>query len=210
MVRTGGQIYVISDPLTLDIVLDHCYDVFGRLYETYAWKVRQYPGAKTWWSAEIAWERSIVRSFRHRFKKERDPVERLVRRDTYCSVLKKYKCHIGKAKDSAIRKFCDENTRKFLFSDPYKLAFQKLRSVLSIPPLLCPDGTYTTSPEQSAGLLLRAQIRQDDPASDSEVHVRERELVSSPYRDVPNDVEFRAGGGCDGSVYESPFCFRFR
>lgn len=60
---------------------------------------------------------------------------------------------------------------------------------MSIPPLLCPDGSYT-SPEESARLLLRAQIRQDDPASDSEDHVRERALLSSPYPDVPNDVEF--------------------
>lgn len=126
---------------------------------------------------------TVPLSFRRRFQRERDPVERLVRRDIYYSALRKYKCHIAKAKDSAIRKFCDENTRKCLFSEPYKLAFQKLRSVLS--PLLRPDGTYTASPEQSAGLLLGVQIRQDDAASDSAVHIREREL---PY--PANDVEF--------------------
>lgn len=78
--------------------------MFCRLYETYAWKVRQFPGTKTWWSGEIARERAIVRSFRRRFQRERDPVERLVRRDTYYSALRIYKCHIAKAKDSAIRK----------------------------------------------------------------------------------------------------------
>lgn len=182
----------ISNPYTLDLVVEHFYHIYNALYKANTQNAKQYPKAKPWWTDDIARERSWVRSLRRRFQRERDATERLVRRDIYYSALQKYKCHIAKAKDSALRQFCDENTRKFLFSEPFKLAFGKFRSQISIPPLQKPDGCFTSSPEESVSLLLGVHIRQDVVSSDDDDHLRERAVASLPYPDRADDKPFTA------------------
>lgn len=206
----------IADPVSLDLIVDHFYDLYGTLCRENVQTARLYPQAKPWWSDDIARQRSQVRSLRRSFQRSRDPAERLVRRDVYYSALQKYRCAIAQAKDASVRKFCTDNTEKFLFGDPFKLAFGKFRTPITLPPLDTSDGLRTTSQLESARVLLSAHMPRDDASTDDPVHAAERALAETPYfsnlRDTPftvtevretvRSMRVRSAPGLDGLTPE--------
>lgn len=123
----------IQDPSTLDLILDHFYDVFRQLRAANMQNVRFTTNSKIWWTDDIARERSFVRGLRRWFQRTRDPSERLVRRDIYYSALRKFGARIARAKEVALRNFSNEQSKKCLFGDIFKLAFNKLRSPVCLP-----------------------------------------------------------------------------
>ncbi|KAH9367193.1 hypothetical protein HPB48_006121 [Haemaphysalis longicornis] len=124
------------------------------------------------------------------FQRTRDQTERLVRRDTYYSAFRKFRARSAQAKEVALRKISNEQTKKCLFGDPFKLAFNKFRPPVCLPSLLCPDGTQTVSQAHSARVSLDAQIRKDSPQTDIVEHAQEREVAAQPYPKTPHDIPF--------------------
>ncbi|KAH7941621.1 hypothetical protein HPB49_015533 [Dermacentor silvarum] len=120
----------------------------------------------------------------------RDPDLRGVFRQQYARASAIYKRNIRSAKESFDKTLCDELTRKHLFGQPFKLAFDKLRPATHLPPLEGVDGTATSSVLGSAALLLLTHVATDDPAGDSDLHRCIRRVVGGAYPRVPDDLPF--------------------
>ncbi|KAH7986374.1 hypothetical protein HPB49_025988 [Dermacentor silvarum] len=208
-----------SSGLVLDMIVNKFYNLYDALHRANLRTVKaRGPRANAWWTPELAVERSRVRALRRRMQGTRDPDLRGVFRQQYARASAIYKRNIRSAKASFDKTLCDELTRKHLFGQPFKLAFDKLRPATHLPPLEGVDGTATSSVLGSAALLLRTHVATDNPAGDSDLHRCIRRVVGAAYPRAPDDLPFtpteiehavflgnpRAAPGLDGLTAIAP------
>ncbi|KAH7963863.1 hypothetical protein HPB52_023736 [Rhipicephalus sanguineus] len=143
-----------------------------------------------WWTPQLAAERRRVNAARRRFQRCKDDALRAVFRAHYSAILAAFRRATAQARDAYLRGFCNECSRKSVFSAPYNQAFGKVRVDQVLPPLIRPDGSMTTTHLESAALLLQTQVAVDDPTTDGPAHRAVRSYVSAPYVTQYQDVPF--------------------
>ncbi|KAH7970988.1 hypothetical protein HPB49_017597 [Dermacentor silvarum] len=151
--------------MTLDLVLEQFYSIYDALHKRNLRVVKPHAtSGNTWWTPQLAAERSRVRAMRRRLQRTRDRDLRYVFRLQYARAFACYKRNIRHIKDTFDRSLCQELTSRNLFGQPFKLAFAKLSPPTHLPPLIQSDGNLTSSVLNSAALLLRVHVGFDDPA----------------------------------------------
>ncbi|KAH7962823.1 hypothetical protein HPB52_018082 [Rhipicephalus sanguineus] len=127
----------------------------------------------------LALERKRVNASRRRFQRCKDDALRVMFRAQYSELLAAFRRATAQARESYMRGFCAECTRKSIFSTPYNQAFGKVRADQVLPPLVRPDGSYTATHLESASLLLQTQIAVDDRTTGAPPHRAIRPYTSA-------------------------------
>ncbi|KAH7960894.1 hypothetical protein HPB49_024420 [Dermacentor silvarum] len=167
----------------LEHVMKKFYLIFDRHVSRNLRVVKSGPHtANSWWTPELGTERSRVRAMRRRYQAARDPAVRAQLRAIFTRARGLYRKIIARAQEAALKRYCEESSRRSLFGAPFRTAFNKTRPPIVLPALLAPDGEKTTDVIQSAALLLRAQIPADDVALDSELHTKLRAVADGPAK----------------------------
>ncbi|KAH7963851.1 hypothetical protein HPB52_023724 [Rhipicephalus sanguineus] len=174
----------------LDLVLAQFYRVIDAHHRRHLRPVSRSRWGNPWWTPQLALERKRVNAARRRFQRCKDDALRAILRSRYSELLAAFRRATTQAREAYTRGFCDECSRKSVFSAPYNQAFGKVRVDQMLPPLVRPDGSRTTTHLESAALLLQTQVAVDDPATDGPDHRAVRAYVSAPYVTRDQDVPF--------------------
>ncbi|KAH7963800.1 hypothetical protein HPB52_022910 [Rhipicephalus sanguineus] len=161
----------------LDFVLTQFYQVMDAHHRKHLRPASHSRWGNPWWTPQLALERKRVNAARRRFQRCKDDALRAIFRSQYSGLLAAFRRTTAQAREAYMRGFCDECSRKSVFSAPYNQAFGKVRVDQVLPPLVRPDGSRTTTHLESAALLLQTQVAVDDPATDGP----DRSYVSAPY-----------------------------
>ncbi|KAH7933574.1 hypothetical protein HPB49_014029 [Dermacentor silvarum] len=130
---------------------------------------------------------------RRRFQRCRDTALRAVHKASYCAALAKFRRSIEREKDYAAKEKCTACSKRSLFAEPFKVAFDKANTRTVLPPLRLPDGGLTEGVLQSAQLLLDTLIARDNEALDEPCHMNIRQRLQQPYRTAFADCDFTKG-----------------
>lgn len=118
----------------LEHVLKKFYLIFDRHVSRNLRVVKSGPHtANSWWTPELGTERSRVRAMRRRYQAARDPAVRAQLRAIFTRARGLYRKNIAWAQEAALKRYCEECSRRSLFGAPFRTAFTK-RGRLSFCP----------------------------------------------------------------------------
>lgn len=176
----NNTVFINFSPLQIENTLNIFYTHFSKWVKKCERNVKNKGQVTPWWSEELRVTRLRVNAHRRRYQRCYNSEIRLIYKRQYYDFKNIYKDIILSAKINSWRNFCFETTKKSLFSVPYKLAFNKIKSPVIIPPIKKPDQSCTTSHYNSIEYILETLFKQDDMSSDSVLLTNIRNTMNSP------------------------------
>lgn len=179
----------INSLFQLKVIISIFYHKFNAYRKKYMRNVKAKHKPHPWWNAELEIMRKKVRALRRRYQRCKNATLRTTFKKAYYDFLQEYKDEISKAKESSWQCFCTENTKQNVFGVPYKIAFEKIKTPLIIPPIQKGDGTLTTSTMESLTLIINCLFQKDN----SEIDTPEQDVIRSNIMldtNSPDDLYF--------------------
>lgn len=171
----------ITSSFQLQIILNIFYDKLSAYRKKCIRNVKQKHKAHPWWTPELDITRKKVRALRRRYQRSKNPELKQIFKRAYYEFLQEYKIDITNAKENSWQNFCTDNTKQNIFGLPYKIAFEKMRKPLIIPPILKEDGTLTSNVIQSLTEIMKCLFQKDNIENDTPV---QKELRISINRNI--------------------------
>jgi ribonuclease HI len=147
------------------------------------------PKSKPWWTPELTQQRRSVNRLRRIFQRTRDPVLRESRRQTYSAASNIYKDAIVLSKLSAFKEFVTVSSDSDPWGPIYKMLSSKGKGKAPLKPIERPDGTLTTSEEETIRELLSAYFPQDSTCGETPEQTEMRRIMGE-LPDTPGDFPF--------------------
>lgn len=185
--QTGNT--TITSIFQLKIILNIFYQKIAKYRNKFMSKIDKNQKAHPWWNEDINIKRKQLRALRRRYQRCKNPVLRNTFKNAYYEFLKEYKTMISNAKEKSFQKFCTNNTKQNTFGLPYKLAFEKIKPPVIIPPILKENGSFTTNLEESITEIMTCLFQKDDSQNDSNEQANIRlYIIEEPNE--PDDLKF--------------------
>lgn len=159
----------------LSYIIDHLYKKIIQLIVNLSKKVKNNLKSLIWWNTDLEIERKKTGALRRRYQKCSNST-RNEHKARYKNALYQYKKHIREAKESSWHNFCTEVARSNIFSLPYKIAANKTKHTVVIPPIKGPGGHKSKSLEESINLILHYHFPEDRPEEYTE---HQKTIISS-------------------------------
>lgn len=138
-----------------------------------------------WWNDQLFVMRKKLRALRRRYQQCHNQLREVYKHDYY-SFLQRYQNEILEAKKLSWRKFCSDSAKANVFGLSYKLASDKIKIPLVIPPVQTLAGDLTNSLSDSIKVILHTLFRQDDVTLDTPCQFALREAASCPPNTLPD------------------------
>lgn len=182
------QTQQITSRTQLRHTIDILYRKITTLYNKYCKTVKNSTKQKAWWTQELEIERRRVRALRRRYQHAITPL-----RDNYKTIYltahKIYKTNIRTAKTKSWQTFCTQFIRSNIFTIPYKIALNRIKRPIIIPPILTQDGNLTTTIQESVQHILKTQFPRDQVTEYTQEQVVIAQNISTPP-DSLDDLPF--------------------
>lgn len=134
-----------------------------------------------------------VNAMRRRFQRCSDTALSAVHKASNCAALAKFRRTIEREIHYAAKEKCTACSKRSLFAEPFKVAFDKTNTRTVLPPLRLTNGGLTEGVLQSAQLLLDTFIARDNEALDAPCHSNILQRLQQPYRTAIEDFDFTKG-----------------
>ncbi|XP_023233914.1 uncharacterized protein LOC111633556 [Centruroides sculpturatus] len=140
-----------------------------------------------WWNDQLTNQRRQVRKLQRKFKRERDPDIKSIRRQEYLQNFKDFKNNINKAHSKAWQEFCTRAGKQNIWSEPYYVV-RKRKVTSDIPAnILKNDGTYTKNYDETIDYLLKTHFPRDNEEEDNST----QKCIRADMENIPNTDEDR-------------------
>lgn len=180
MLRTSDEI---------ENILGYFYYKFQRWIKKCERNVKIFGRATPWWTEELKINRLKNNAHRRRYQRCYNVEMRLFYKQQYINFRNNYKEMIETAKLKSWHNFCFEETKRSLFGIPYKLAFNKIKAPIIIPPIIKTDNSKTESHVESVEYILEMLYKPDNILTDSTLLSQLRHSTLNPCLGSP-DFQF--------------------
>ena len=142
------------------------------------------------WTDELTILRAETRKARKRYQRTfvHDDRQRLLQ--TYRDKKLQYQQLLFQTKITSWQRFVERHLEVDPWGTPYKLASRKIRSPTTLSTMEREDGSMTSGWEDSAELLLRTLLPDDDPTNEDDTHRQLKTVLTTKYDNSESAAEF--------------------